>query len=157
MEGQIVSIIPNMKKSKMLGLSEDTFTLVATSDTTIFAKVTNELMKKIIQESRDQAKAEGKGFFGQWGAQIKGSFNYVERYAGMSPQEILAESPGNFSISNANINSVTLKKKTRRDREEHTSLTFWTVNILSSSGTMKFTTDADPKDHLQKIYGTRVK
>jgi hypothetical protein len=157
MEGQIVSIIPNMKKSKMLGLSEDTFTLVATSDMTIFAKVTNELMKKIIQESRDQAKAEGKGFFGQWGAQIKGSFNYVERYAGMSPQEVLAESPGNFSISNANINSVTLKKKTRRDREEHTSFTFWTVNILSSSGTMKFTTDADPKDYLQKIYGTRVK
>jgi hypothetical protein len=157
MEGQIVSIIPNMKKSKMLGLSEDTFTLVATSDMTIFAKVTNQLMKQIIQESRDQAKAEGKGFFGQWGAQIKGSFNYVGRYAGMSPQEVLAESPGNFSIQNSNVNSVTLKKKTRHDREDHTSLTFWTVNILSSSGTMKFTIDTDPRDHLQKIYGTRVR
>ncbi|MDN5310447.1 MAG: hypothetical protein PWP14_1841 [Methanolobus sp.] len=157
MESQIISIIPNMKKSKMLGLSEDTFTLVATSDITIFAKVTNQLMKKIVQESRDQAKAEGKGFFGQWGAQIKGSFNYAERYAGMNPQEILMESPENFSVPNGNISSVTLKKKTRRDREEHTSLIFWIVTITSSSGTMKFTTDADPRDHLQRIYGTRVK
>lgn len=33
MEDEIIGIVPNMKKSKMLGLSYDAFTLVATPDT----------------------------------------------------------------------------------------------------------------------------
>ncbi|WP_292466003.1 hypothetical protein [Methanolobus sp.] len=156
MNDEVIGIVPNMKKSKMLGMSYDMFTLVATPDTTIFAKVTNELMKQVVQESRDQAKAEGKGFFGQWGAQMKGSFNYAERYAGMNAQEVLAESPANYSVQNAGINSIKIKKKVSYDDNDSSSIT-WEINILSGSDKLKFKTDFDPKDTLQKIYGNRVK
>ncbi|WP_407354716.1 hypothetical protein [Methanolobus sp. WCC5] len=157
MEDEIIGIVPNMKKSKMLGLSYDTFTLVATPDATIFAKVTSDIMKQVVQESRDQAKAEGKGFFGQWGAQIKGSFRYAERYAGMSAQAVLAESPANFAIPNAGISSIKVKKKTTYDDDNSSSSNSWEVTIQSDSGKMKLKTDFDPKGHLQKIYGNRVK
>ncbi|MDK2835021.1 MAG: hypothetical protein PWP63_2108 [Methanolobus sp.] len=156
MNDEVIGIIPNMKRSKMLGMSYDTFTLIASPDTTVFAKVTNELMKQIVRDSRDQAKAEGKGFFGQWGAQIKGSFGYAERYAGMSAQAALAESPANFSIPNADISSIKIKKKTTYDDNDISS-TKWEVTILSGSGKLKFKTDFDPKEPLQKIYGSRVK
>ncbi|WP_342306031.1 hypothetical protein [Methanolobus sp. ZRKC5] len=155
MEDEIIGIVPNMKRSKMLGLSYDSFTLVATPDTTIFAKVTNDVMKQVVKESRDQAKAEGKGFFGQWGAQMKGSFRYAERYAGMSAQAALAENEANFSIPNAGISSIKIKKKSSQDDDE-IQIT-WQVIIQSNSGKLKFKTDFDPKEHLRKIYGDRVK
>ncbi len=156
MEDEIIGIIPNMKRSKMLGLSYDSFTLVATPDSTIFAKITNDMLKHVVKESRDQAKAEGKGFFGQWGAQMKGSFRYAERYAGMSAQAVLAESPANFVIPNAGISSIKVKKKTSYD-DDNSSSDSWEVTIQSDSGKMKLKTDFDPKGHLQKIYGNRVK
>ncbi|MDG6242807.1 MAG: hypothetical protein QCH31_00235 [Methanolobus sp.] len=156
MEDEIIGIVPSMSKSKMLGLLSDTFTLVATPDTTIFAKVTNDVMKQVVLESREKAKAEGKGFFGKWGAQIKGSFRYAERYAGMSAQAVLAESPANFAIPNAGISSIKVKKKTTHD-EDNFSSDSWHVTIQSDSGKLKLTTDFDPKGHLQNIYGNRVK
>ncbi|ETA67521.1 MAG: hypothetical protein PWQ51_871 [Methanolobus sp.] len=155
MDDEIIGIVPNMRKSKMLGLSYDAFTLVATPDTTIFAKVTNDVMKQVVKESRDQAKAEGKGFLGQWGAQIKGSFRYAERYAGMSAQAALAENEANFAIPNASIKSIKVKKKSSSDDDQVQII--WEVNIQSNSGKLKFKTDFDPKDHFKKIYGDRVK
>lgn len=116
MNDEIIGIVPNLKKSKMLGLSYDSFTLVVTPDSTIFAKITNDMLKQVVKESRDQAKAEGKGFFGQWGAQIKGSFRYAERYAGMSAQAALAEDKANFAIPNAGIRSIKIKKRPVRMR-----------------------------------------
>jgi hypothetical protein len=43
----------------------DTFTGVVNSQRLIFAQMTNEMIKAAAQQSRDQAKAEGKGFWGQ--------------------------------------------------------------------------------------------
>lgn len=87
-------------------------------------------MKQVVKESRDQAKAEGKGFFGQWGAQIKGSFRYAERYAGMSAQAALAENEANFSIPNASISSIKVKKKSSQDDDQ--IQTMWQVTIQSN-------------------------
>ncbi|WP_319508547.1 hypothetical protein [uncultured Methanolobus sp.] len=155
MEDEIIGIVPNMKKSKMLGLSYDSFTLVATPDTTIFAKITSDMLKQVVKESRDQAKAEGKGFFGQWGAQIKGSARYAERYARMSAQAALAESPANFAIPNSSISSIKVKKKSSSD-DDQIQIT-WQVTIQHNSGKLNLKTDFDPKGHLQAIYGSRVK
>lgn len=156
MDDEIIGIVPNMKKSKMLGLSYDSFTLVATPDTTIFAKITNDVMKQVVKESREQAKAEGKGFFGQWGAQIKGSFKYAERYAGMSGQAALAENEANFAIPNAGIKSIKIKKKSNSSDDDQIQIT-WDIIMQSDSGKLKFKTDFDPKDHFKQIYGDRVK
>ena len=50
------------KKPKSLG-RWDTYTGVVTSQRLIFAQMTSEMLKVAVQQSRDQAKAEGKGFF----------------------------------------------------------------------------------------------
>ncbi|MDW7731145.1 MAG: hypothetical protein SCH66_01810 [Methanolobus sp.] len=154
-QNEVIGIVPNLKRSKMMGILTDSFTLVVTGSDSIFAKITNEVMKQVVQESRDQAKAEGKGFFGQWGAQIKGSFRYAERYARMSGPAVLAEDKANFAIPNAGIRSVKIKKKTSSDEDQ--TYTSWEITIESDSGKLKFKTDFDPKDHFRKLYGDRVK
>nr|WP_321496474.1 hypothetical protein [uncultured Methanolobus sp.] len=156
MDDEIIGIIPNVKKSKMLGMSYDMFSLIATPDTTIFAKVTRAMLNQVIKDSRAQAKADGKGFFGQWGAQISGANKYAERYAGMSAQTALGEDKANFAIPNSTISSVKVNKKTRTD-DDGISHTTWEFIIQSDSGKMKYKTDFDPKGHLQAIYGSRVK
>ncbi|WP_321429228.1 hypothetical protein [uncultured Methanolobus sp.] len=155
MDDEIIGIVPNLKKSKMLGLSYDMFTLIATPDSTIFAKVTREMLNQVIQESRAQAKAEGKGFFGQWGAQMSGANKYAERYANMSAQAALAENEANFAIPNAGISSIKVRKKSGYD-DDQIQIT-WEINIKSNSGKFKYSVDFNPKDHLQAIYGDRVK
>lgn len=155
-QNEVIGIVPNLKRSKMMGILTDSFTLVVTESDSIFAKITNEVMKQVVQESRDQAKAEGKGFFGQWGAQIKGSFRYAERYARMSGPAVLAEDKANFAIPNAAIRSIKIKKKTTYD-DDNSSSDSWEVTIQSDSGKLKLKADFDPKDHFRKLYGDRVK
>ncbi len=156
MDDRIIGIVPNIKKSKMLGISYDMFTLIATSDTTVIAKVTREMLNQVIKDSRAQAKAEGKGFFSQWGAQISGVNKYAERYAGMSAQTALAEDKANFAIPNSTISSIKVNKKTRSDDDGITQTT-WELIIKADSGKLKYKTDFDPKGQLQTIYGNRVK
>lgn len=152
---EVIGIVPNLKRSKMLGILTDSFTLVVTETDSIFAKITNDVMKQVVKESREQAKAEGKGFFGQWGAQMTGFSRYAERYARMNAQAILAEDKANFAIPNGSISSIKIKKKTSSD-EDQTYIN-WEITIDSGSGKMKFKTDFDPKDHFQKLFGNRVK
>ncbi|WP_094226848.1 hypothetical protein [Methanolobus psychrotolerans] len=155
MEDEIIGIVPSMKKSKMLGMSYDMFTLIATPGTTVFAKVTSAMLNQVVKESREQAKAEGKGFFGQWGAQLSSTSKYAERYANMSAQAALAETPVNFAIPNSSISSIRVKKKSVSDGDDGFS-NIWEVTIQHNSGKLKFKTDFDPKGHLQAIYGNRV-
>lgn len=79
-ENSITGIMPYLRKSKMMGLLSDSFTLVATPDESIFAKITNDMLKQVVIDAKDKAKAEGKGFFGQWGSRMCASLNYAERY-----------------------------------------------------------------------------
>jgi hypothetical protein len=66
-------------------------------------------MTAAVNQARDAAKAAGKGFMGQWGAQIGTSFNYHETYGRMSPDAILAETPGNFALERSGIQGVKFK------------------------------------------------
>jgi hypothetical protein len=104
------------RKPKSLG-RWDTYTGVVTSQRLIFAQMTNEMLKTAVQQSRDQAKAEGKGFFGQWSEQLKATRGYSQRYLTMPPQTILAETPGNFELYNNSISEI--KVKLKRDSEGH--------------------------------------
>jgi hypothetical protein len=154
-ENDIIGIVPNLKKSKMLGMLSDSFTLVATPDDTIFAKVTSAMLKQVINDAQTAAKANGKGFWGQWKSQMGASFNYAERYANMYPGDILAENADNFSIPNHSISSIKVKDKSRRD--EDIAYNLWAVTIQSGSGNLKLKTDFNPKAMLKQIYGDRVK
>ena len=76
--------MPTLKKMKMLG-AWDTFSLIATERRAIFCHITNDMVNQAIKEAQQKAKAEGKGFWDQWGAQLDVSFFYTEKYKHMPP------------------------------------------------------------------------
>ncbi len=153
--GNVVSIIGPLHKSKLIGLAYDSFTLIVTKDHSVFAKLTSEIMKKVAEDARQQAEHEGKGFFGQWGSQIAGGMNYTQRYLKMEPEEILNEDPANFSISNSSIDSVKVSYRETGD-EDSASRSEWTVTIQARSQKLKFKYGSNPKNELKKAYGELV-
>ncbi len=154
--GNIVSIIGPLRKPKLMGLANDSFTLIVTQDQSIFAKLTSEIMKNVVEDARQQAKEKGKGFFGQWGGQIAGGMNYAQRYLSMVPDEILKENPANFSIPNSSIDSVKVRYRESGD-EDCASSSEWTVTIQARSQKLKFNYGNNPKDELKRVYGDLVR
>lgn len=154
-ENEVIGIVPDLKKSKMLGILSDSFTLVATPDNTIFAKVTSDMLKQVVKDARAQAKSEGKGFLGQWGSQMGASFDYAKRYADMYPEAILAENADNFVISNSSIKKIKVKDQSSIDDDR--SHNEWSIIIQHDSGKLKLKSNFGPKKMLKQIYGDRVK
>lgn len=142
------------RKPKSLG-RWDTYTGVLTSQRLIFAQMTSEMLKTAVQQSRDQAKAEGKGFFGQWSEQLKATFGYSQRYLTMPPQTILAETPGNFELYNSTIGEIKVKVKRNEEGQVHDL----EVEIHSTAGKFEFHIDenSDYTNLLKQVYGDRVK
>jgi len=119
--------------------------------------MTSEIMKAANQQSRDKAKAEGKGFFGQWADQMKGVYGYSRRYLAMQPSAILAETPGNFALDNNSISEIKLKEKLIR--EDHQGIYELEVQIHSTAGKYEYTMDQDDAciKLFKQVYGERVK
>jgi hypothetical protein len=142
------------RKPKSLG-RWDTYTGVVTSLQLIFAQMTSEMLKGAVQQSRDQAKAEGKGFFGQWSDQLKATFGYSKKYLTMSPQSILAETPGNFALNNNTISEIKVKLKRNKEGQVHEL----EVEIHSSAGNYEYHMGENSEftDLLKRVYGDRVK
>lgn len=123
----------------------------------IIAQMTNEMLKDYAQQAREQAKAEGKGFWGQWSDQLKASFGYTRRYLAMEPSAILYETPGNFEISNGGVREikVELKRVGQQDQDRRE----FEIKIESTSGDYEFRMDED-NDYvnlLKQVYEDRVK
>jgi len=106
----VVALIPNASmKGGFLGLAPKSYTLVLTDRRIIFAHITSEMMKQLVNDARGAAKADGKGFMGQWGAQLSAYSKFAERYRTMDPEQALAETPENFAIENATIQKAKIK------------------------------------------------
>ena len=65
---QIIAAI-TLKKNKSFG-RWDTFTGVFTNQQLIIAQMTSDMVKDATMQARDKAKAEGKGFWGQWSDEV---------------------------------------------------------------------------------------
>ena len=152
--GEAVVGVLVLRKPKSLGRYE-TYTGVVTNQRMIFAQMTNDMLTAASQQAKAQAKAEGKGFFGQWGDQLKATFGYAQRYLTMPPQTILAETPGNFAIDNNSIYEV--KVKTRGD--EQRQIYELEVEFKSAQGKFGYHMDQnnDFTDLLRRVYGDKVK
>jgi hypothetical protein len=151
----VVGAIP-LRRPRSLGRS-DSFAGVVTSQRMIIAQMTNEMLKDYAQQAREQAKAEGKGFWGQWSDQVKASFGYTRRYLAMEPSAILYETPGNFEISNGGVREikVELKRVGQQDQDRRE----FEIKIESTSGEYEFRMDED-NDYvnlLKQVYEDRVK
>jgi hypothetical protein len=133
----------------------DTYTGVLTSQRLIFAQMTNEMIKTASQESREKAKSEGKGFFGQWGDQLKATWGYSQKYLDMPPEAILAETPGNFALYNNTISMIEVKV----DQDQDGQTRDLKVEIHSTAGKYEYhmNEDSNLTNLLKQVYGDRVK
>jgi hypothetical protein len=146
-----------LRKPKSFG-RWDTFTGVLTSQQFIIAQMTSNMVKDAAMQARDQAKAEGKGFFGQWSEQLKASFGYTKRYLTMEPYAIIAETPGNFAINNNTIREIKLKLK-HLNYNDDSNRKEWEVEIHSNAGKYEYKMDDNSQfvDLFKKAYPDRVK
>jgi hypothetical protein len=144
------------RKSKSFG-RYDTFTGVVTNRRFIFAQMTNQMVTQAIKDSQAQAKAEGKGFFGQWADQLKASFNYTQRYLTMQPDAILAETPGNYAYDNNSISEIKLKLKNAYNDDQNRHV--FDIEVKSTMGTSELRVDenSDFIKTLKTVYGEKVK
>jgi hypothetical protein len=153
---RVFAAIP-MRRLKSLG-RYDSFTIVITSCRLIVAQMTAKMASDAAMQARDQAKAEGKGFWGQWSEQLKGAFTFSQRYLTMDPNATLSETPGNFALDNAAIGEIKLHLKTINrgggvDEQE------FSVEFKSAQGTYEFRMQQNNQfvDMFKQIYGERVK
>ena len=85
------------------------YNLVVTPQRLVFDRATNEMLKDAALGARQAAKDEGKGFFGQWGAQA-GAFDRIARqYELVAVDDILRQHPENFSVALQMIRKVSLQ------------------------------------------------
>lgn len=151
---QVIGAIA-LRRPKSFGRS-DSYTGVITAQQFIVAQMTSSMVSDAAMQARDQAKANGKGFFGQWSEQLKASFGYTKKYLEMDPAAIIAETPGNFAIDNNSISEIRLKTKyldQDNNRQE------WEVQIHSFSGSYEFRMEDnnDFVELLKNVYPNRVK
>jgi len=85
------------------------YTLVITHRRMILARVTDALTTAAQTEAAERSKAEGKGFFGNMADQFLVGSQFSQRYFSMIPEQIIAETPGNIVLENAQISSIKLK------------------------------------------------
>ncbi len=145
-----------LRKPKSLG-RYDTFAGVLTTSRMIFAQITKEMLNEAARLAKEQAKAEGKGFWGQWASQLNATLNYIQKYLKMEPAAILNETPGNFALNNDSINEIKLKLKQTRRGEPH--LHEFEVEVSSTTDKIALAMD-DKKEYvnlLKAVYGERVK
>ena len=148
--------ITGLKKPKSFG-RWDTFNLLVSPQRMILAPLTSEAINKAVMDARDKAKAEGKGFLGQWGAQIGTSFRYADRFKGWTPDAAVADNPGSVVIPNESVTEV----KLLRDRKGRGSGSVEQINyrleIESTLGEYRFELDGlDEQFHgFRQLFGGR--
>ncbi|MBM4432599.1 MAG: hypothetical protein FJ025_01185, partial [Chloroflexi bacterium] len=108
MSEQVKCVLHNINKPKKFG-TWDTYNVAVTDIQCIFAKLTNDLLKKAAAEANQKGKEEGKGFFSRWGDQMSATMRYGDRYLSMSADDVLAENPENFVIAHSEIKTITFK------------------------------------------------
>jgi hypothetical protein len=125
----VLAAIP-MWQQRSLG-RRDSFAAVITERRIIMAQITKQVMNQAVTDARDQAKAQGKGYWGQVSGQMAAwSSGYAERYRSMVPASILIETPGNFEISNSDLIEVVVRYNAGGDEDP----SYYEVTLSSSRG-----------------------
>jgi hypothetical protein len=132
-----IGILPQVRKMKMMGLY-DTYTIVFTDGQAIFALLSSNVLKDMAMQAQAQGKAEGKGFLGRMGDQVSSSGNVGMRYSAMTPEQIIAESPGNFAIDYNSVGSVKLKKGFEGGDENSIGMEYTEVEFETGGGKYKY-------------------
>jgi hypothetical protein len=136
----------------------DSWNAVLTNCRVILAQMTSQMITEAAMQARNQAKSEGRGFFGQWEEQLIATFNYTQRYLTMDPNSVLAETAGNVAIDNNSIIEIKLHRKDI-NKGHQTHQHEFGVEIVASQGNYEFRMEERNQfiDMLKQVYGERVK
>jgi hypothetical protein len=144
-----------VRKSGFMGVKQEIFTVLVTNQRFIFAFQNKEMIKANLTRAREAAKQEGKGFFGQWGAQLKANNGQV--YQDLSPQAALAERPENFFYLHQQVNKVKLSVHS----DDESMRTTYRLEFETATGKLKLEFDAmdskSTKAALRELLGDRVR
>jgi hypothetical protein len=141
---RVLGILPSLSRSMgFMGLKQEAYNLIITPQRLVFAAMSNDMMKQAIAEARDKAKEQGKGFMGQWGAQMGWLQIVVDRYAAMSPDEILRQYPGSFALPLDSVRQVRIRQPHTDDDEPAARPE---LHLDTSSGKFRFTMGTSARD-----------
>jgi hypothetical protein len=159
MTEQVLCVLHNVKKSKMLG-RWDTYNVAVTSQRCIFAKLTAEMLKQAAADANKAGKEEGKGFFARWGDQLAASLTFGSRYLNMAPDDILKENPDNFSFAHEEIKAVKFREKHKlADKGSIIRRVYGEVTFDTTRGKTEYQMDGIPKDDIaamKQVLGGKV-
>ena len=147
---QVVSVIGMVTRKTGL-FSSELYHMVISSKRLIFALQTKEMQMNDVNQARQEAKLQGKNFFGQIGAQM--STRTGEKYMGVAPESILAENPKNFSVD---LNQVVKVSVFHGDSEDNSPDS---MEIKTTSEKMKFiiSNAYGVEKQLKQVLGAKVK
>jgi len=153
---QIIGVIGNARKMKMLGASWDTYALVITDRRMIIAQLTADMLNAAYKEAAEKARTEGKGFLGQMAHQMAVAFQYCQKYETMPPDSALAETKGNRAIDNMRISAIEMNDKaTRKGSMDYHE---FIMTVQSADGKFEFYIGEDDRfiTILKTAYQNRV-
>lgn len=136
----VFGVIPNARIKTGL-LKSERWVLVVTDQRLLAAHVTDELARSIREQARNQASVSGSGFLGQWGAQLKAGFAVGQRYCVMTPEAILAETPGNWALSPAQVSSIKVERKSRNAGSDDLDIESLRITTEAAGGKGPYDTD----------------
>ena len=159
----VLGAIPHARIKTGMFTSEN-WVLVVTDQRLLGARVSDDLIRRIVEQARAQAKASGSGFFGQWGAQLKAGFAIGQRYSAMPPEAILAETPGNWALWPGQVGSIKVERKTRpAGGDNDITIDYVRITIEAAGGKGTYDTDDDRPNQrevqalLRRIFGPIVR
>jgi hypothetical protein len=154
----IVSVLPHVH---ILTLQRELepYTLVFTPEQTIFARLTAGMLQNARDEAQAQGKASGKGWLGRANDQMRAPEKIHERYFGMTPQQILSETPGNFAVDHRDVASAAVKQAYAPTNMDCPGDPYAAAELDTGSGVLRWRVSLrvkDVVDLLNNFYSGRV-
>ncbi len=153
---EIVGIIPNTQAGF---LGQKAYNLVVTNQRLVVAELTNDMIKNHLNKVKEESKKQGDGFFKRWAKTMtSGGNSYYQKYFSMPIENILNETPNNYSIFVNNVKKIRVKNGTtdtdgKRIPNE--------VKIKWNNGKVSFRftsiSSTDAKNILKKTFGNLVR
>ena len=154
----VIAIIPHLVQPLVYPKSRG-WILVSTNQRILLAQFSGPMM----QEALVLSKARAKGLLGKLLAGkvllAPDVVEYCRKFFKMSPEQILAETPGNISLNLSGIRRAYIEYE-QEEKDEDSSIRmdrYW-LNLLSDQGEYRYCFDGDPQDMkvLRDALGDRV-
>ena len=158
-QSRVITMLPQAKKMTPMGPS-DIYTIVFTPDQAILAKLSGDILKDVVKKSQAQSKAKGKGWMGRAGDQMRALGATHMRYLEMTPEQILAETPGNFAIDHASVASVSVRVVYEPTNEDGPGDAYTEIEFDAAGSKFKYRLSMQAKDVaelLNNFYPGRIR